>query len=290
VFSAGSEKTGRRIGRNKVKVLSLALIEKDAASRSDKETNMKVLNNLKVQHKCQDCSHRADSFFCCLPQTALQTFEALKVTNAYPKDSMLFMEGQPANGIYMLCQGRVKLSTCSQDGKVIILRIAEAGEVLGLSANVSGSEYEATAEALEPCQVNFIRKDDFLRFLRTSAASSLNAVKQLSGEYHTAYTQICSLGLSNSVSDKLAKLFLGWCKTNGNCSGNGNENGNGEIHLKISYTHEEIAEMIGTSRETVTRLLTGFKKRKLISLKGSELVIHSRERLESTIGTRVRAK
>lgn len=231
---------------------------------------------------------RAGSFFCCLPQTALQTFETLKVTNAYPKDTMLFMEGQPAVGIYMLCQGRVKLSTCSPDGKIIILRIAEAGEVLGLSAAVSGAEYEATAEALEPCQVNFIRRDDFLRFLRTSAASSLNAVKQLSGEYHTAYTQICSLGLSASVSDKLAKLFLGWCRTNGN--GKCLENGNGGIHLKLSYTHEEIAEMIGTSRETVTRLLTDFKKRKLITLKGSDLIIHSREKLESIVGARPRTR
>jgi CRP/FNR family cyclic AMP-dependent transcriptional regulator len=188
------------------------------------------------------------------------------------------MEGQPSNGIYMLCQGRVKLSTCSRDGKVIILRIAEAGEVLGLSAAVSGLNYEATAEVIESCQVNFVRKDDFLRLLKQNPEACFNAMKHLSYKYHTAYVQVRSLGLSHDAADKLAKLLLGWCKTNGN--------GNGTVHLKIPYTHEEIAEMIGTSRETVTRLLKDFKARKLITLKGSDLTVLNRVKLDATIGVR----
>lgn len=176
----------------------------------------------------------------------------------------------------MLCQGRVKLSTCSRDGKVIILRIAGAGEVLGLSATVSDLNYESTAEVLEPCQVNFVRKEDFLRLLMQNPEACFSAMKQLSGKYHKAYVQIRSFGLSHTAADKLAKLMLEWCKTNGN--------GNGTVHLKIPYTHEEIAEMIGTSRETVTRLLKDFKARKLISAKGSDFIIHDRVKLDATIG------
>lgn len=222
---------------------------------------------------------RAANFFCNLSQSFLQTFESLKITNAYPKGATLFMEGQPSNGIYMLCQGRVKLSTCSRDGKVIILRIAEAGEVLGLSATVSDSDYETTAEVIEACQVNFVRKSDFLRFLHQNPEACFSAMKQLSYKYHSAYIQVRSFGLSHTAADKLAKLLLEWCKTNTNT------NGNGSIRLKISYTHEEIAEMIGTSRETVTRLLKDFKDRELITLKGSDLIIHDRKRLDATIGT-----
>ena len=244
---------------------------------------MKVLNNLKIQHKCLDCKLPAASFFCCLSQDILQKFESLKITSAYPKGTTLFIEGQQANAIYMLCQGRVKLSTCSRDGKVIILRIAEAGEILGLSATVSNLMYETTADVIEPCQVNVIRKDDFLRFLAQYPEACLSAVKQLSNHYHTAFTQICSLGLSSSVADKLAKLFLGWCESNGN----GN---NGSVRLKLTYTHEEIAEMIGTSRETVTRLLKEFKDRKLITLKGADLIIHDKEKLDASIGVRYRTK
>ena len=109
---------------------------------------MKGLDNFKIQHKCSNCDLRAAGFFCNLSESALQTFELLKISSAYPKGSTLFMEGQPSNGIYMLCQGRIKLSTGSRDGKVIILRIAEAGEFLGLSEAFSDSFYEATSLVL----------------------------------------------------------------------------------------------------------------------------------------------
>jgi CRP/FNR family transcriptional regulator, cyclic AMP receptor protein len=238
---------------------------------------MKVLKNFSVQRKCDNCEIRSESFFCNLPESDLKIFESLKITNAYPKGTTLFMEGQPSNGIYMLCQGRVKLSTCSRDGKVIILHIAGPGEVLGLSPSVSDSIHVATAEVIEPCQVNFIRNDDFLRFLQQNPQACMSAVRQLSQNYQTAYLQICSLGLSTSVADKLAKLFLGWCEANG-CAGN-------SVHLKVSYTHEEIAEMIGTSRETVTRLLKEFKERNLVTRRGSDLIIHDKEMLEAGIGS-----
>ncbi|SRR5215204_1885033 len=241
---------------------------------------MKGLNNLKIQHKCDDCEMPRGGFFCSLQQTTLQNLDALTISNLYPRGSVLFMEGQTSQGVYILCQGRIKLSTCSRDGKVIILQIAEPGEVLGLSAVVSGSPYEVTAEVIEPCQISFVRKNDFLRLLQQHTDACLNAARQLSQNYQTAHEQICSLGLSSTVADKLAKLFLGWCGAHGS----GTYNGNGTVHLKINYTHEEIAEMIGTSRETVSRLLKNFRERKLISLKGSDLVIHDRRRLESVAG------
>jgi CRP/FNR family transcriptional regulator, cyclic AMP receptor protein len=239
---------------------------------------MKAPGNFKIQHKCLECKLRSANFFCSLSQPSLQIFESLKITNAYPKGATLFMEGHPSNGIYMLCQGRVKLSTCSRDGKVIILRIAEAGEVLGLSAAVSDLNYEATAEVLEPCQVNFVRKADFLQFLAQDTEACFSAIKQISNKYHTAYIQVRSFGLSHTAADKLAKLLLEW--------GRANSSGSGGIHLKISYTHEEIAEMIGSSRETVTRILKDFKDRQLITLKGSDLIIHDRQKLDATIGVR----
>lgn len=239
---------------------------------------MRVLNNLKIQHKCVDCEMHSRGFFCNLQESTLQNLESLKISNLYPRGSVLFIEGQPSNGVYILCQGRVKLSTCSREGKIIILQIAEPGEVLGLSAAVSDSLYEATAEVLEPCQVNFVRKNDFLRFLQQNADACLSAVKQMSRNYQTAHLQICSLGLSSSVADKLAKLFLGWCNSNGN------GNGNGSVRLKITYTHEEIAEMIGTSRETVSRLLKTFREKNLLTLKGSDLIIHDKKKLEVIAG------
>jgi len=243
---------------------------------------MRPLSNIKIQHKCLDCNLRSENFFCHLSPSSLKTFESLKITNAYPKGATLFMEGNPSTGIYVLCRGRVKLSTCSRDGKVIILRVAEAGEVLGLSATVSDLNYESTAEVLETCQVNFVRKEDFLRFLADNTEACFSAIKQMSNKYHTAYIQVRSFGLSHTAADKLAKLLLEW--------GKANSNGSGEIYLKISYTHEEIAEMIGSSRETVTRILKDFKDRKLITLKGSDLIIHDQQKLDAAIGVRTKPK
>lgn len=182
--------------------------------------------------------------------------------------------------------GARKTFCLSRDGKVIILRIAKAGEVLGLSATLSDSNYEVTAKVLEPCQVNFVRKEEFLRFVSQNIEACFSAVKQLSQKYHKAYVQIRSFGLSHTAADKLAKLLLEW----GNADRNGNGNGSGSVCLNIPYTHEEIAEMIGTSRETVTRIFKDFKDRQLITWKGSDLIIHNLKTLDAAIGVRARSE
>jgi len=237
---------------------------------------MKFLNDFKIEYRCLDCDLRNSSFFCNFSPPTLQMFEGIKITNTYPKGSCLFIEGQPSNGIFMLCRGRVKMTTHSRNGKALILRVAVPGEVLGLSAAISDSVNETTATVIEPCQVNFIRKSDFYRFLEQNADAGMNAIQQLSIQYKQAYTQIRSLGLSTCVADKLATLFLEWSKDA--------PSSNGSVQLKISFSHEEIAEMIGTSRETVTRLLKDFRERDLISIKGSDLYIRNKHTLEATIG------
>lgn len=222
---------------------------------------------------------RRKGFFCDLPDTDRHAFESIKVTRSYPKRTTLFAEGQPAKGVYMLCQGKVKLSTCSPDGKMIILEIAEPGDILGLSAALNRADHETTAEVLEMCQVNYVRTSDLLQFLQTNPQACMNAARQLSRNYQTAYSQICSLGLSDSVAEKLAKLFLDWSRR-------GIDEGD-KVHIKNFFTHEEMAEMIGASRETVTRALKYFRENGLITLSGSELVILDKSLLKAAIGTRM---
>ena len=235
-------------------------------------------HTLQVKHSCSNCQHQSKDFFCQLPPADRKGFDLIKTTKAYPNGSRLFIEGQPSHGVYMLCRGTVKLSTCSKDGKVIILGISDAGDILGLSAAVNGQEYEATAEVVESCQVNYIKTPDLVKFLRNHPEACFKAARQLSRNYQTAYRQICSLGLSGSVIDKLAKLFLGW-----------SENGNGHRspdNTEILFTHEEIAAMIGASRETVTRSLKYFREQGLISIKRSHLVVLDRRGLHALIGSR----
>ena len=231
---------------------------------------------LQIVENCLICKLRTDGFFCELPKTSLEAFEKIKYSAAYPQGAVLFLEAQEPRGIYMICAGRVKLSTTNRDGKTLILRIADPGEILGLHATVSGKPYELTAETLQPCQLNFIKREDFLRFLKEHGDACLHAAEHLSANCQDAYELIRTLGLSHSVSEKLARLLLEW-------AGEG-ENTKDGIRLKLALTHEEIAQLIGTSRETVTRVLTEFRKKKIAEFHGSTLLIRNRAGLEQLVG------
>ena len=221
---------------------------------------------MEIVESCLTCKLRADRIFCDLPATALHAFESIKYATAYPQGAVLFVEGQVPRGIFVLCKGSVKLSINSPNGRTMIVKLAEPGEVLGLSATISGKPYEVTAETLDPCQVNFVKRDDFLRFLKDDVEACFKVAEQLSDKYHTACQEVRSLGLSHSASEKLANLLLEWSCKNG-------ESAKAEPRLKLRLTHEEIAQMIGTSRETVTRLFAEMKRRQIVQSKGSTLVI-----------------
>ena len=232
---------------------------------------------IEISEDCLLCKLRQSGYFCDLPPASLKELDKVKYASAYPQGAVLFVEGQAPRGVYMICGGRVKLSTTSRDGKTLILRIAQAGEVLGLHATVSGKPYELTAEALQPCQLDFIRREDFLRFLQNHADACLNAAQHLSKNCQSAYEMVRSLGLSHSVAEKLARLLLEW-------SSDGDTTKEG-IRIKVSLTHEEIAQLIGTSRETVTRVLGEFRQKKLAQLRGSTLLILDKPALERMIET-----
>jgi CRP/FNR family cyclic AMP-dependent transcriptional regulator len=231
---------------------------------------------MELSGSCDTCPLRGEGFFCSLQKSALKAFDDIKFTSGYPGGAVLFVEGEGPRGVYVLCRGRVKLTMTSADGKTMILRMVKPGEVMGLHAVVSGKPYQATAETVEPCQVNFVRRDEFLRFLTQNSEASVRAAQQLSGDYQTACDQIRSLGLTHSASEKLARFLL-------ETSAKGQETKQG-IRVRMTMTHEEIGQMIGASRETVTRTLGEFRNKHLLVRNGSMLVIQDRAGLESFAG------
>jgi CRP/FNR family transcriptional regulator len=220
----------------------------------------------------------SDEFSYQLSEETANDFESLKQLNLNPKGAILYSQGQPPRGVFVIGEGRVKLSVTAADGKILIVEVAGAGAILGLSANISGEPFGATAETLELSRTDFIKRDDFLGFLRNHGDACFRVAEYLSQNCHTAYAQISSLGLSHSALEKLGRLLLGWCNGNGRDAG-------AEVHLKVGLTHEEMARMIGTSRETVSRMFRELKDRQLIAQKGSTLIVRDRAALEQLINS-----
>jgi CRP/FNR family cyclic AMP-dependent transcriptional regulator len=239
-------------------------------------STMRAPYGLEIIENCVTCPHREDRLFCNLPPAAVQRLSAITSASSYPKGATLFVEGQAARGVFILCAGRVKLSTSSVDGKTLIVRISEPGEVLGLPATVTGKPYELTADVIEPAQANFISGNDFLNFLREHGEVSLRVAQQLGETYHAAIAEMRSIGLSHSAGEKLARFLLDWCADHGEAGP--------EIRAKLTLTHEEIAQMIGASRETVTRVFADFKKKQLVQINGSTLIVRNKAGLETLTG------
>ena len=223
-------------------------------------------HKLELTASCLNCNMRDEMIFCDLSTTSIQAFQSITFATAYAKDAVLFIEGQAPRGVFVLCKGKVRLSLCTVDGKRFVLRHCQPGEVLGLSATVSGKAYEFTAETVEPCQVNFVKRVDFIHFLKDHADACFKASEELSLKYSNACHEIRFLGLSYSCGEKLAKLLLEWNDRN-------SESNQIEARVGVTITHDEIAQMIGSCRETVTRLFADLKKHRIVEWEGSTLLI-----------------
>ena len=205
----------------------------------------------------------------------MQRLNDITSAAVYPRAATLFVEGQEVRGVFVLCTGKVKLSTTSRQGKTIITKVSEHGDVLGLNATISNQAYEVTAEMVEPGQANFIAADALLQFLRDYGEVALRVAEQLSRSYYSAFDKIRTLGFTSSPGERFAKLLLGWLAEE--------EESSHSLQLRLELTHEEIAEMIGTSRESVTRVFSEFKRKRLIQSKGSALVIRNKSALEGMV-------
>jgi CRP/FNR family transcriptional regulator, cyclic AMP receptor protein len=238
---------------------------------------MRAPYGLNIIDNCLSCPVREEHLFCNLSLPALKKLNEIKSTAVYPKSTMLFIEGQQPRGVFVLCAGKAKLFTSASDGKTIITKISEPGDVLGLNATISNRPYEVTAEMMEAGQANFIARDALLEFLRQHGEVALRIAEQLSRNYYAAHEEIRTLGLTSSPSEKFAKLLLSWSADGGNA--------NEPAHVKMTLTHEEIAEIIGTTRETVSRLFSDFKKKQLLQTKGSTLIIRNKPALEKMLNS-----
>jgi CRP/FNR family transcriptional regulator len=208
------------------------------------------------------------------PLRAIAGIERVAQSKFLSRAAVLFSEGHAARGVYVLCSGSAKVSICSADGKKLIMRIARPGDVLGLYAGLTGRPFEATAEMLEPGRVSFVSRRDLVELISHQEAFGLGLVQLFSEQFSEYVDHARLLLLSESATEKLARLILKWSRDFGELTAGG-------VRLRILLTQEEIAQIIGASRETVTRLFSALKREHIIGIRAGSLLIRNRAALAS---------
>jgi CRP/FNR family transcriptional regulator len=209
--------------------------------------------------------------FCNLSPKVLKDFGRLGLQMMLSKGAVLFREDDRSEGIVVVCSGNVKLSCTSRQGKILIVKIAAPGDVLGLGAVLSGNRHEIMAETLEPCTVKHIAREEFLAFLERHGQASIHAAKSLAEEYRSAFLDARRLALAPTAAGRLAAVLLEL--------GRSSVKGKPEMRFTMALTHGNLANLAGTSRETVTRTLSSFQREKLIRVHGASMTILEPDKL-----------
>ena len=216
---------------------------------------------------------RSGEFFTDLSIQTIREFESITAVRRYPAAAVLIREEQQKSDVLFLIEGRVKLSINSVDGRRLMVGIALAGDILGLTSAISGFPHVITAETQFPCVIATLKREAFLGFLVRCPMACQNVMHELSLDYNRAAQQLRIIGLTQTARAKLARLYLGWGKE-------GEQTTRG-VRIQCALTHAEIGEQIGVSRETISRTMKDFRNQGLVEQRGSILVVKNLEALEA---------
>lgn len=227
-------------------------------------------------HSCALSAVGCGHPFCDICTDLGHVIRTVSSTATYRKKARLFVEGEEPQGVFILRTGMAKLTASSIGGRAIVIRLAEPGDVLGLNAVVSNRPFGATAEMMATGQVRFISQDSVLRLMKANDAFALAVAEQLSASYYSLHDVVRSLGLGSHPLERLAKLLLSW-------TGDGDDGNTGNQSFKLPLTHQEIADNIGSTRQTVTKLFSQLRRKNLLGSQRGELIIMNRPELQRIV-------
>ena len=222
--------------------------------------------------ECEQCGIRGRGVIRDLPLAELDAFRACGAAAIYKQRQVIFHEGTPANGLYILCHGAVKLYQSDRFGHDHILDIAVPGDVLGELPLDPNECYSVSAEAIADSQLCYLPRDRLVGFIQEHPMIGVRLIEALSKAVSTARKRVRALALKRA-ENRLAELLIQLANAAGESMSNGS------TRLKLSYSRRELAEMIGVSPETVIRLLGRLKQKRAISTRHRELVITDAEKL-----------
>ncbi|AFL88456.1 cAMP-binding protein [Terriglobus roseus DSM 18391] len=213
--------------------------------------------------KCTGCPHAGKYAFCNLGQAAQAFLDVNSITMEYPRGNVLFREGESAGAVFIVCSGKVKSTATSTEGRSAILRLSGPGDVLGMSAVLGATPYEITAEAVQPCRIRVLHARVLHQFMREFSDASMGAARALAQDYRSAFQEMRLMALPETPAGRLSRLILDWSE----------ESQTTGTPLTMTLTHEELASMTATTRETVTRTLSRLRKDGAIAIKGISLTV-----------------
>ena len=206
---------------------------------------------------CNTCALQRS--YCHLSDELRAAFDGLKTTVTYWKGETIFHEDDRCRSVFAVCEGNVKLITTSSEGRVLLLRFAHPGEMLGLAEAVLGpAPYSCSAVAAENSILAVIPRETFLRFISSYPEARFGLTVALSEQYKFAQRETKFLGFGDTSNVRLAHLLLEWSAERG---------------VPPHVTHGDLAQAIGATRETVTRLLGDFTRAGLIERRANAIVV-----------------
>jgi CRP/FNR family transcriptional regulator len=226
---------------------------------------------------CAACGNRRPGWFCSLGSAVLADLELATSTISLPAQASLFTQGEDARCLYLICSGFLKLTAGRLEDRQMIVRVAGPGSMLGLYAVLSHGVYEVSAESLTNAQLRPVERERFLSFLRSHKEAQMRAVQCICQEYRFALQDACRIALAETVAARLGRLLLELAHQIGEHLNDGG------FRFPLLLTHEEMASMACTTRETVTRTLGQFRKDGWISIEDSLVTLHQPERLQTLV-------
>lgn len=221
-------------------------------------------------------TYLGNSAWSALSQNTLAHLDRLRHLLTYPANTTIYTEGQLCHGIFVLCRGEAKLHMSNAEGRTLIVGVARPGDLLGLQECLTSQAYGVALETTMPCEMAFVLRDDFMNFLNTHSDARRLIDEQLISDCRAAHNFIRTIGLSQTITERLARVFLHWAQ--------GSKYIDGCYRINIGFTHDEIGQLIGVRRETVSRTLSQMKRQGIAELSGATLMIHNKAVLERMAG------
>lgn len=231
------------------------------------------MTSKKSSERCESCIVRQINALQAMNKQELKEVSNSKITKIIKKGDTLFKEGERLNGVFCVRSGVTKLSKLSTSGNDQIVKIAGKGQVIGKRAIIAEERITMEATALSDMEVCFIPKDKIIEPLKNNQRFSLEVLKELTADLKGADDIIVNLS-QKSVQQRLAEILL-YLKENYGEDDQG--------FLKLVLNREDLASLIGTTKETCIRNISALNKQKCIKVSGKDIKLLNEQELHKII-------